>query len=169
MASIELDNKRRAARRRNLQSVPNEAVQQHVKDVISRRLVEADLFTRLADQPVKKNRSAQEALQNCLDEAIHEQAFFMHAIENLTPQQLAWQSPNKKILALVHQLRAEVASVSATMIKLGLDERETEVQEKQVEMIVRALDGALQRAGVSEEQRSLIGRELRLLSPAAGE
>jgi len=132
----------------------------------ARRQAEAQLFRRLSDQKVVSGRNAYDAIQNCLDEAVHEQEFFRQEVEKLTPQQLAWQTPNRKLLTLYHQVRAEVEQVAGTMIKLGLDERVAKVKEAQVQMVVKALDRAMQDAGITPEQRLAIGAALKEIEAA---
>jgi hypothetical protein len=151
-------------------TVPRERrreVDAHLHVVEARRVAEADLFRRLGDQKVQSGVGALDAIQSCLDEAWHELRFFQQEVEKLTPQQLAWQTPNRKLLTLVHQLRAEVTNVSGTIIKLGLDERVAKVKEAQIGAMVRALDQAMVAAGISVEQRTQIGRALKAIEATA--
>lgn len=156
----------RRHRRQGNETVPQSREQTAYLSVVeSRRLAEADLFRRLSDRPLQGNVNAYEALQGMLDASYHELAFWQSEINDKTQLQLSQSAPLRRILQLVHKLRAEVEFVSGTMIKLGLDERVAAVKENQLKLIVQALDQAMAAAGVTPDQRRLIGQQLKQLQP----
>jgi hypothetical protein len=63
-------------------------------------------------------------------------------------------------VGLLERAQERTQRALAELVKLGLEERLVRITERQAEMIVRVIDGALEAVGMSDEQRSLARAEV---------
>lgn len=141
-----------------------------VKAAANRRRAEARARGMLGTLDPKVIEDPFSELQKLAGEMVTLKDRLRDQVENLT--QIRYQSGDgeqlRAELAAYGQLLRDCSGTLATLVKLGLDERMVRIREAQAEMIKKALEGALRRAGLEgqplADARKELARRLRVVA-----